>query len=44
MIKEKIVLDDERYSREEKEYKEFIYHIFDQDKEQAKRFKRLNKT
>ena len=43
MIKEKIVLDDERYYREEKEYKEFIYHIFDQDKEQAKRFKRLNK-
>ena len=40
IIKEKIVLDDYRYSKEEKKYKDFIYHIFDQDKEKAKRFKR----
>ena len=40
IIKEKIVLDDYRYSKEEKKFKDFIYHIFDQDKEKAKRFKR----
>ena len=36
IIKEKIVIDDEKYSKEEKKYKEYVYHIFDQEKEKAK--------
>ena len=40
MIKEKIVLDDTRYPREVQKYKDFIYHIIDQDKQKAKRFER----
>jgi hypothetical protein len=40
MIREKIVIDDSRYPKEVQKYKDFIYHIFDQDKEKAKRFER----
>ena len=40
MIREKIVIDDTRYPREVQKYKDFIYHIIDQDKEKAKRFER----
>ena len=42
MIKEKIVIDDSRYQKEYQKYKDFIYHIFDQDKEKAKRYIRIN--
>ena len=42
MIREKIVLDDTRYAKELQKYKNFIYHIIEQDKEKAKRFKREN--
>ena len=42
MIKEKIVIDDSRYSKEFQQYKNFIYHIFEQDKKKAKRFERKN--
>ena len=38
MIKEKIVIDDSRYPKELQKYKNFIYHIFEQDKEKARRF------
>ena len=41
MIREKIVIDDTRYPREVQKYKDFIYHIIDQDKEKAKRFERI---
>ena len=44
MIREKIVLDDSRYPREVQKYKDFIYHIIDQDKQKAKRFKRKNEN
>ena len=44
MIREKIVIDDTRYPKELQKYKDFIYHIIDQDKEKAKRFKRKNET
>ena len=44
MIREKIVLDDTRYARELQKYKNFIYHIIEQDKEKAKRFKRQNEN
>ena len=44
MIREKIVIDDSRYPREVQKYKDFIYHIIDQDKQKAKRFKRKNQT
>ena len=44
IIREKIVIDDTRYEREVQKYKDFIYHIIDQDKEKAKRFKRQNET
>ena len=40
IIKEKIVIDDNRYAIEEQKYKDFIYHIIDQDKQKAKRFER----
>ena len=40
MIKEKIVIDDSRYPKEVQKYKDFIYHIIDQDKQKAKRFER----
>ena len=40
MIREKIVIDDTRYPKEVQKYKDFIYHIIDQDKEKAKRFER----
>ena len=40
MIREKIVIDDSRYQKDFQKYKKFIYHIFDQDKRKAKRFKR----
>ena len=40
IIKEKIVIDDNRYAMEERKYKDFIYHIIEQDKQKAKRFKR----
>ena len=40
MIREKIVIDDSRYPKEFQKYKDFIYHIFEQDKEKAKRFER----
>ena len=42
MIREKIVLDDTRYAKELQKYKNFIYHIIEQDKEKAKRFPRKN--
>ena len=44
MIREKIVLDDTRYAKELQKYKNFIYHIIEQDKEKAKRFKRANEN
>ena len=44
IIREKIVIDDTRYDREVQKYKDFIYHIIDQDKEKAKRFKRQNEA
>ena len=44
MIREKIVIDDTRYAREVQKYKDFIYHIIEQDKEKAKRFKRRNEN
>ena len=44
IIREKIVIDDTRYHREVQKYKDFIYHIIDQDKEKAKRFKRQNEA
>jgi hypothetical protein len=44
MIREKIVIDDSRYPREVQKYKDFIYHIFEQDKQKAKRFERKNQT
>jgi len=40
IIREKIVIDDTRYPREVQQYKNFIYHIIEQDKEKAKRFER----
>jgi len=40
MIKEKIVLNDKIYYKEEQKYKQFIYHIIEQDKQKAKRFER----
>ena len=40
MIREKIIIDDSRYPRELQKYKDFIYHIIEQDKEKAKRFER----
>ena len=43
MIREKIVIDDSRYPREVQKYKNFIYHIIEQDKEKAKRFERESK-
>ena len=44
IIREKIVIDDTRYDREVQKYKDFLYHIIDQDKEKAKRFKRQNEA
>ena len=44
MIREKIVIDDSRYPREVQKYKDFIYHIIEQDKQAAKRFERKNQT
>jgi hypothetical protein len=44
MIREKIVIDDSRYPREVQKYKDFIYHIIEQDKQKAKRFERKNVT
>ena len=44
IIREKIVIDDTRYDRKVQKYKDFIYHIIDQDKEKAKRFKRQNEA
>ena len=44
MIREKIVIDDSRYPKEVQKYKDFIYHIFEQDKQKAKRFERKNET
>ena len=44
MIREKIVLDDTRYAKELQKYKDFIYHVIEQDKEKAKRFKRTNEN
>lgn len=41
MIKEKIVLNDSVYEQEYLKYKNFIYHIIEQDKQKAKRFKRV---
>jgi hypothetical protein len=43
IIREKIVIDDTRYPKEVQKYKDFIYHIIDQDKEKAKRFERKKK-
>ena len=40
MIKEKIVLNDNVYEPELIKYRNFIYHIIEQDKQKAKRFKR----
>ena len=40
MIKEKIVIDDSRYPKELQKYKDFIYHIFDQDIEKARRIEK----
>ena len=42
MIREKIVLDDTRYAKELQKYKNWIWHIIEQDKEKAKRFPRQN--
>ena len=44
IIREKIVIDDTRYAREVQKYKDFIYHVIEQDKEKAKRFKRKNEN
>ena len=44
VIREKIVIDDTRYARELQKYKDFIYHVIEQDKEKAKRFKRKNEN
>ena len=44
MIKEKIVINDSYFEPELKKYKNFIYHIIEQDKQKAKRFKRKNET
>jgi hypothetical protein len=44
MIREKIVIDDSRYPKEVQKYKDFIYHIIEQDKQKAKRFARKNET
>ena len=44
MIREKIIIDDNRYPREIQKYKDFIYHIFEQDKQKAKRFERRKKV
>ena len=44
MIREKIVIDDSRYPKEVQKYKDFIYHVFEQDKQKAKRFERKNET
>ena len=44
MIREKIVIDDTRYAKELQKYKDFIYHVIEQDKEKAKRFKRTNEN
>ena len=43
VIREKIVIDDSRYPKEVQKYKDFIYHIIEQDKEKAKRFERKKK-
>ena len=40
MIKEKIVINDNIYEHELQKFKNFIYHIIEQDLEKAKRFKR----
>ena len=40
VIREKIVIDDSQYPRELQKYKDFIYHIIEQDKQKAKRFER----
>ena len=39
IIREQILID-YKYSKELKKYKNFIYHIFEQDKQKAKRFER----
>ena len=44
IIREKIVIDDTRYPREVQQYKNFIYHIIEQDKEKAKRFERRKRN
>ena len=44
VIREKIVIDDSRYPKEVQKYKNFIYHIIEQDKEKAKRFKRSKES
>ena len=44
VIREKIVIDYTRYARELQKYKDFIYHVIEQDKEKAKRFKRKNEN
>ena len=40
MIKEKIVINDNIYEKELQKYKNFIFHIIEQDFQKAKRFKR----
>ena len=42
IIKEKIVLNDSNYEPELIKYRNFIYHIIEQDKQKAKRFTRKN--
>ena len=37
ILKEKILLDDDIQKKNQKELKEFLYHIFEQDKSKAKR-------
>lgn len=37
MLKEKILIDKNIFKKYNKEYKEFLFHIFDQDKNRAKR-------
>ena len=44
IIKEKIVIDDNIYEVELQKYKNFIYHIIEQDKQKAKRFKRIDEV
>ena len=44
VIREKIVIDDSRYPKEVQKYKDFIYHIIEQDKEKAKRFERRKRN